>query len=76
MAGGIDLIGGVMAHMLGLRTAARQDQLAANLARQAQQNQQAASAAAAEQAGSQAQVIQEFDPSAPVRRGQIIDITA
>lgn len=79
MSDSISLIGGVITHMLGLRRAAQQDQLAADLANQAATNQAQANRAQAGQRVTSSQPLEinpEFDPAAPPRRGQIVDISA
>lgn len=69
MGEGLSVIGGVVSHMLGLRQATRQDQLAADLARQAERNQRAATERTVDAAS-------EFDPAHPPRRGSIVDVIA
>jgi len=72
MAGGIGLIGDVIVNMMGVKRAAKQDQLAADLARQAASNQRAATARTVDRTDE----VPEVDPSRPPRRGQIVDIIA
>ncbi|MEQ8504930.1 MAG: hypothetical protein RIB80_06350 [Rhodospirillales bacterium] len=59
---------GTVANLLGLKRTLKQEELAVDLAQQAQKNQQ--------EAGAQAVDVSEIDPNAPARRGQIIDVIA
>lgn len=70
--GGIGLIGDVLINMMGLKRAARQDQLAADLAQQATANQRTGTSRAIRDDVE----VPEIDPSRPVRRGQYVDIIA
>lgn len=72
MADSIGLIGDVLINMMGLKRAARQDQLAADLAQQATANQRAATSRTVRDGAE----IPEIDPSRPARRGQYVDIIA
>lgn len=59
---------GAVANLLGLKRTLKQEELAADLAEQAQKNQR-------EFNGNNSDV-SDIDPNAPARRGQIIDIIA
>ncbi|MEQ9558165.1 MAG: hypothetical protein RIG67_20535 [Rhodospirillales bacterium] len=59
---------GAVANLLGLKRTLKQDQLAADLAQEAQNN--------LKEFNVQNGAVPELDPNAPVRRGQIIDVIA
>ncbi|PIW26904.1 MAG: hypothetical protein COW30_12640 [Rhodospirillales bacterium CG15_BIG_FIL_POST_REV_8_21_14_020_66_15] len=59
---------GAVANLLGLKRTLKQDQLAADLAQEAQKNLKEYTVEHGE--------IPELDPNTPVRRGQIVDIIA